>query len=191
MANGDNPNGLKPSRYVSGGPYNGAVNRYYIPASDTNAAVYIGGLVKLTGGADAAGVPAVTGNVATGNPVVGVVVAVEPHKDHSAIYRVNSTERYVLVCDDPDVLFEVQEDGTSAATVAGATAQLTGFTSGSSSTGLSAIEISTTNISETSDTDDDVRLIQLVQRPDNEVGANSRWLVRLNVHQYVNAAVGV
>lgn len=191
MANGDNPNGLKPSRYVSGGPYNGAVNRYYIPASDTNAAVYIGGLVKLTGGADANGVPAVTGNVATGNPVVGVVVAVEPHKDHSAIYRVNSTERYVLVCDDPDVLFEVQEDGTSAATVAGATAQLTGFTSGSSSTGLSAIEISTTNISETSDTDDDVRLIQLVQRPDNEVGANSRWLVRLNVHQYVNAAVGV
>lgn len=194
MANGDNPNGLKPSRYVSGGPYNGAVNRYYIPASDTNAAVYIGGLVKLTGGADAAGVPAVTGNVATGNPVVGVVVAVEPHKDHSAIYRVNSTERYVLVCDDPDVLFEVQEDsvgGALAATAAGGTATLIGFTSGSSSTGLSAIELDSSGLSETSDPTDDVRIIQLVQRPDNEVGTNARWLVRLNVHQYVNAAVGV
>lgn len=194
MANGDNPFGLKPVRYVSGGPYNGAVNRYYIPASDTNAAVYIGGLVKLTGGADAVGVPAVTGNVATGNPVVGVVVAVEPSVSYTTTYRVNSTERYVLVCDDPDVLFEVQEDsdgGALAATAAGGTATLTGFTSGSTSTGLSAIEIDSSGLSETSDTDDDVRIIQMVQRPDNEVGTNAKWLVRLNVHQYVNAAVGV
>lgn len=194
MANGDTPFGLKPVRYVSGGPYNGAVNRYYIPASDTDAAVYIGGLVKLTGGADAAGVAAVTGNVASGNPVVGVVVAVEPSANYSTIYRANSTERYVLVCDDPNVLFEVQEDsdgGALAATAAGGTATLTGFTSGTAATGLSAIEIDSSGLSETSDTDDDVRIIRFVARPDNEIGANAKWLVRLNVHQYVNAAVGV
>jgi hypothetical protein len=98
------------------------------------------------------------------------------------------------VCDDPNVLFEVQEDsdgGALAATAAGGTATLTGFTSGSTATGLSAIEIDSSGLSETSDTDDDVRIIQMVQRPDNEVGANAKWLVRLNVHQYVNAAVGV
>lgn len=191
MANADRPDGLTPVRYVSGAPYNGACRKYYVPASDTNAAVYVGGLVKLAGGADADGIATVTGNVATGNPVVGVVVSVVPVTADSTTYRVNSTARYVLVADDPNILFEVQEDGTTAATVAGATAQLTGFTSGSTVTGRSAIEISTSNISETSDTDDDVRLIEMVQRPDNATGANGRWLVRLNVHQYVNAAVGV
>jgi hypothetical protein len=176
---------------VSGAPYNGACNRYYVPATDTDAAIYVGGLVKLTGGADALGIPVVTGNVATSNPVVGVVVGVEPITADSTTYRANSTARYVFVADDPNLMFECQEDGTTVATVAGATAILTGFTSGSTVTGLSAIEISTAGISETSDTDDDVRLIRMVQSPDNAVGANGRWLVRLNVHQYVNAAVGV
>jgi hypothetical protein len=191
MANVDNPNGLTPVRYVSGAPYNGACRKYYIPSTDTDAAVYVGGLVKLTGGADANGIPVVTGNTATAQAVVGVVVGVMPDTADSLIYRANSTSRYVYVADDPDLLFEVQEDGTSAATIAGATAILTGHTSGSTVSGRSAIEISTAGISETSDVDDDVRIIEMVQRADNAVGLNSRWLVRLNLHQYVNAAVGV
>ena len=195
MANADSPFGLRPVRYLSGAPYNGAANKYYIPSTDTDTAVYIGSVVKLTGGADADGIPVVTGNVSTGNPVVGVVVGVVPVTADSLIYRANSTSRYVMVADDPNLVFEVQEDaagGALAATAAGGTAQLTGFTSGSTTTGLSAIEIDSSNLSETSDTDDDVRIISAVQRPDNEVGsANSKWLVRLNVHQYVNAAVGV
>lgn len=191
MANVDRPDGLRPVRYVSGAPYNGAANKYYIPASDTNAAGYLGALVKLTGGADANGIPVVTANVSSGNAVVGVIVGVVPETADSPVYRVNSTARYVMVADDPDLLFEIQEDGTTVATVAGATAVGTGFTSGSATTGRSALEISTAGISETSDTDDDFRLIQMVQRPDNETGANGRWLVRLNVHAYVNAGVGV
>lgn len=194
MANSDTPFGLIPRRYVSGAPYNGAANKYYIPATDTDAAVYVGSLVKLTGGADADGIPVVTGNVASGNPVVGVVVAVVPTTADSLTYRANSTARYVMVADDPNLLFEVQEDsdgGALAATAAGATCMLVGFTSGSTVTGRSSIELDSSNVSETSDTDDDVRIIQLVQRPDNAVGANAKWLVRLNVHQYVNAAVGV
>lgn len=194
MANADAPFGLRPVRYLSGAPYNGAANKYYIPATDTDSAAFIGSLVKLTGGADADGIPVVTANVSTGNPVVGVVVGVVPETRDSLTYRANSTARYVWVADDPTLLFEVQEDsvgGALAATAAGATCQLTGFTSGSTTTGLSAIELDSSNVSETSDTDDDVRIISLVQRPDNAVGTNAKWLVRLNVHQYVNAAVGV
>lgn len=194
MANADVPRGLTPVRYLSGAPYNGAVNVYHIPATDTNAAAYIGALVKLTGGADANGVATVTANVATGNPVVGVVVGVVPDTASSTIYRANSTARYVFVADDPNLLFEVQEDsdgGALAATAAGATCCLTGFTSGSTTTGLSSIELDSSTLSETSDTDDDVRIIGLVRRADNAIGANAKWLVRLNVHQYVNAAVGV
>ena len=194
MANADAPFGLRPVRYVSGAPYNGAANKYFIPATDTDTAAYVGSLVKLTGGADADGIAAVTANVASGNPVVGVVVATVPVTADSTIYRANSTARYVMVADDPDLLFEVQEDsagGALAATATGATCRLTGFTSGSTFTGLSAIEIDSSELSETSDTDDDVRIIQMVQSPDNAVGNHARWLVRLNVHQYVNAAVGV
>lgn len=194
MANADAAFGLRPVRYLSGAPYNGAANKYYIPASDTSAAAYIGSLVKLTGGADADGIPVVTSNVSTGNAVVGVVVGVVPETRDSLTYRANSTARYVWVADDPNLLFEVQEDsdgGALAATAAGATATLIGFTSGSTTTGLSAIEIDSSGLSETSDTDDDVRIISLVQRPDNAVGANAKWLVRLNVHAYVNAGVGV
>lgn len=194
MANADAAFGLRPVRYLSGAPYNGAANKYYIPSSDSDSAAYIGSLVKLTGGADADGIPAVTANVSSGNAVVGVVVGVMPVTADSTIYRENSTARYVMVADDPDLMFEVQEDsvgGALAATATGGTCMLTGFTTGDTATGLSGIELDSSNLSETSDTDDDVRIIQLVQRADNEIGANANWLVRLNVHAYVNAGVGV
>ena len=190
MANSDAPMGLRPVRYLSGAPYNGAVNKYFVPSTD-NTAIYIGGLVKLAGSADADGIATVTGNVSTGNPVVGVVVGVVPDTADSLRYRAASTARYVLVADDPNLVFEVQEDGAVAATAVGATCTLTGFTSGSTVTGLSAIELDSSEISETTDADDDVRIVGLVQRPDNAIGTNAKWHVRLNVHQYVNAAVGV
>lgn len=194
MANADAPFGLRPVRYLSGAPYNGAARKYYIPSTDTDSAAFIGSVVKLTGGADANGIPVVTANVATADAVVGVVVGVVPETADSTIYRANSTSRYVMVADDPNLLFEVQEDSTGgalAATAAGGTCILAGFTSGSTTTGLSAVELDSSELSEVSDVNDDVRIIELVQRPDNAVGTNAKWLVRLNVHQYVNAAVGV
>lgn len=190
MANANTPRGLEPVRYVSGSPYNGASNVYFVPSSD-NTAIYIGGLVKLAGGGSAEGIPTVTGNVSSGNPVVGVVTGFKAVTQESPLYRPASTDRYVYVADDPDLLFEAQEDGVSVTTVNGATAQLSGFTSGSTVTGKSSVVISTANIYETSDTDDDVRLVQFVQRSDNEFGLYGRWLVRLNVHQYKDSAVGV
>lgn len=193
MANADTPRGLRPVRYLSGAPYNGAANKYHVASGDSTVA-YIGALVKLTGGADADGIATVTPNVSTGNPVVGVIVGIVPDTASSTVYGAGSTTRYVLVADDPNLVFEAQEDSTGgalAATAAGATCTLTGFTSGSTTTGYSAVEIDSSELSETSDTDDDVRIIGLVQRADNAIGTNAKWLVRLNVHQYVNAAVGV
>lgn len=194
MANPDAAFGLRPIRYVSGAPYNGAANKYYIPSTDTDGAAYVGDLVKLTGGADANGVPVVTSNVTSGNPVVGVIVGVLPSTNSSLTYRADATSRYVLVADDPDLLFEVQEDsdgGALAATAAGATCTLIGFGTGSTVTGRAAVELDSSGLSETSDVDDDVRIIRLSPRVGNEVGTNAIWEVRLNVHQYVNAAVGV
>lgn len=199
MANADTPRGLRPVRYISGAPYNGAVNRYYVPASDSTA-IYIGGLVKPGGSADANGVMGVTGNVATGNAVVGVVVSVDPlngagangHK--SSIYRAASTERYVLVADDPNLLFEVQEDAGGAAlaiTAVGNSADLTGFTSGSTVTGFSAIEVDSSTATASGDGTEDVVIMGFSQKQGNEVGvANAKVLVRLNNHFMVDAQAG-
>lgn len=192
MANVDAPTGLTPVRYLSGAPYNGAANRYYIPASDGTAA-YVGGLVKLAGSADADGVATVTGNVATGDAVVGVVVGVEPVTDESTVYRVASTARYVFVADDPNLVFKVQEDsdgGALAATAVGNTADLTAFTSGSTTYGYSSIEIDSSTATASGDGTEDVFIWGLWQSPDNAIGANAKWLVRLNNHAFVDGFAG-
>ena len=192
MANTDTPMGLRPSRYLSGAPYNGAANRYYVPSSDSTA-IYVGGLVKLAGSADANGIPSVTGNVSTGNAVVGVVVAVEPVTQDSLIYRAASTERYVMVADDPNLVFECQEDsvgGALAATAVGNTADITGFTAGSTTSGRSSIEIDSSTATASGDGTEDVLIVRLAQRPDNEIGTNAVWEVRLNNHQFVDGTAG-
>jgi len=192
MANADAAFGLRPIRYASGAPYNGAVNKYYVPSSDSTA-IYVGGLVKMAGSADADGVPSVTGNVATGDTVIGVVVSVDADTADSTRYRAASTERYVYVADDPSLLFAVQEDsvgGALAATNVGNTADLTGFTSGSTVSALSSIEIdSSTAVAP--GTDEDVQIIRLWNAPDNEIGNNAIWEVRLLNHAFAGDTVGV
>lgn len=198
MANTDNATGLKPVRYTSGAPYNGAANLYYIPASDGTAA-YIGGLVKPGGSADSRGIMSVTGNVSTGNAVVGVIVGFHATLGagaggrDSTTYRAASTERYVWVADDPNLMFEVQDDsdgGDLAAANVGNSADLTGFTSGSTFTGLSSIEIDSSTATASGDGTEDVVILGLADREDNSIGTNAKWLVRLNNHFMVDAQAG-
>lgn len=191
MANADAAFGLRPARYLSGAPYNGAANKYYVPATD-NTAIYIGGLVKLAGSADADGIASVTGNVSTGNQVVGAVVGVVPDTADSLVYRAASTARYVWVADDPNLVFEVQDDAAATFTAAnvGNTADLTGFTGGSTTTGKSSMEISAATATAAGDGTEDVLIVGLVQSPDNTIGNNAKWLVRLNNHQFVDGAAG-
>lgn len=194
MANADLPRGLQPRRHQSSAPFNDALERFYVPATDATA-LYRGGLVKLAGSADANGVPTVTGNVATGDSIVGVVMGFEPQsRADLVLYRAASTAMYVLVNTDPDVMWEVQEDSDGAALAAtsvGMVADLTGFTAGNTTTGRSSIEIDSSTATATSTGTEDVQILKLVQKPDNEIGAQAKWLVRLLNHQYANDAAGV
>lgn len=190
MANSDAAFGLRPVRYTSGAPYNGAVNKYYIPDTDSDGAYYPGGLVKLAGSADADGIPTVTGNVSTGDGVIGVIVSVVPDTADSLKYRADDTARYVLVADDPDLIFQCQEDGAADAdailqTEVGMTADLTGITSGDTTYGRSTTEISSSTATSTytpGTTDTDVEIVRLAQIPGNEIGAFAVWEVRLLNH---------
>lgn len=192
MANNDNASGLRLARSQSSGVHNGGVERFYVPATDSTA-IYIGGLVKPAGSADADGVMSVTGNVSTGDAVIGVMVGVSDATVESTTYRAASTAGYILVATDPNALFEVQEDSTGgalAATAVGNTADLTGFTAGSTTSGRSSIEIDSSTATASGDGTQDVMVMGLVRRDDNEIGANAKWLVRLNNHFLVDGVAG-
>lgn len=192
MANANAARGLVPVRTGSAGPYNGRMGTYYVPASDSTA-IYIGGLVKPASSADANGVMSVTGNVATGDAVVGVVVGIEMVTRESTVYREASTERYVRVLNDPNQVFEIQEDSTGGALAAanvGNTADLSSISSGSNSTGHSTMEIDSSTATASGDGTEDVLILGLAQREDNAIGDNAVWQVRLNNHFLVDAAAG-
>lgn len=199
MANTDAPRGLKPVGDLNGSPWNGKARLYYVPASDSTA-FYIGGLVKPGGTADAEGVPSVSGNVSTGNAVLGVVVSLDPslgagaNGRDSTIYRAASTERYVYVCDDPNTLYEIQEDGEGgalAATNLYMAADLTGFTSGSTTTGISTMEIDSSTATASGDGTEDVLIVGFKRTPDNELGSQwGKFIVRLNNHFMIDGSAG-
>lgn len=184
MANADTPRGLWPVRYFGGAPYNGAARLYHVPSTDATA-IYIGDPVKLAGSADADGVPTVQ-QAAAGDTLIGVVVGVQAETHASTVYRAASTARYVWVADDPDLLFAVQEDsdgGALAATDVGNNADLV-IGTGSTTTGYSAAEIdSSTKATTTAQ----VRVVELYRAPDNEIGTNAVWLVRIVEHRNATA----
>jgi len=191
MANADNAMGLRPIGGLNGSPFNGRVGRYYHPSTDSTA-LYVGALVKPAGSADADGIMTVTALTATGGLTVGVVVGVEPVTRDSTLYVEASTSRYVLVADDPDTLFVVQDDAASVptASIVGNTADLATFTTGTNGTGRALTEISMATVTASGDGTEDVLILGLQRRPDNEIGNWADWIVRLNNHFYTDAVAG-
>jgi hypothetical protein len=180
MANVDRPNGLRPVKHLTGAPYNGQANKYYIPSTD-GTAVFVGDAVKSAGSADADGIPTVA-QAAAGDAIRGVVVGVIPVTSSSTIYREASTSRYVLVADSPDILFEIQEDsggGALAATDVGNNADIV-VGSGSTTTGTSGMELDSSTKNTTSA---QLRIVELIQTADNAIGTNAKWLVKINEHE--------
>ena len=192
MANADTPFGLRPVRYISGAPYNGAVNTYSAASGDATA-FYVGDPVKLSGTAQTInGVTyADVDQAATGDVIVGVVVAVLPETRDSLIYRAASTQRRVLVADDPALLFEIQEvsGGTALTTAAiGLNADFV-VGSGSTTTGQSGVELN--NATEATTNTLDLQIMGLVNKEDNAAGEHAKWVVRINRHQYRDQVAGI
>jgi hypothetical protein len=180
MPNVDAPNGLRPVKHLDGSPFSGTANRYFVPATDSTA-IFVGDAVVSAGSADADGIPTVAQASAGGN-LLGVVVGIEPETDESLNYRAASTARYVFVADSPDVVFEIQEDsdgGAIAATAVGNNADLV-VGSGSTATGTSGMELDSSGVGTAAA---QLRILELAQRPDNEIGTNAKWLVMLNEHE--------
>jgi hypothetical protein len=187
MANVNRVDGFGPVKYNNGAPWNGACHLYSVAAADTTA-LFIGDLVKLDGTADANGVRGVT-QAAASNAVIGAVVGflVDYTNINAAPYRLASTARYALVVDDPNVLFEAQEDGDTdplEMVDAGLIVKLV-VGAGNTTRGVSVMKIDSNT--EATGATLPLKLIQPVKRSGNELvaagQAYTRWLVKINNHQ--------
>ena len=123
--------------------------------------------------------------------ITGVVVGVKPVTDNSLPYRAASTQRVLYVCDDPDVLFEIQEVSGGTALTANDLGLNADFVvgSGSTVTGYSGVELN--NVGEAGTNTLDLKIIGFKNAPDNEIGQHAKWLVRLNRHRHVNQIAGI
>lgn len=200
MASVSRLNGLRPVKSITGAPYTGQANVYFVPSSDSTV-IMTGDLVKLAGGArDATGVPTVTRAVA-GDPTVGVVVGilfsgvgdtqnVPPVNDlNTPIYRRASTDRYLLVADDPQLVFEAQLSAAGSYTAADMSLNANfRATAGNTSTGASGFDVDISTKATTATLP--LKLVGVPNRPDNVVGDSFlNVYVMINNHQLKGTGV--
>ena len=191
MANENRPAGFIPRQFLNGSPWNGQARLYSIAAS-YGTALYIGDPVISSGTADAKGLPGVILGAATG-ALRGVIVGLGKTpgglfnpSNLDITYRPASDPSvwYAAVVDDPNVLFEIQEESNGTALGAGdiglnqisLAGSGNGFVSGWLLRSASGATPNTTATLQ-------LRLMGLVQRPGNEFGAYAKHLVQINVHE--------
>jgi hypothetical protein len=201
MANVNAPSGLSPVQYLNGSPYNGKARMYYIPATDTNAYAIGDPVATHSGAADANGVSAVTlATAGTGNAIRGVIVSCGgssiyggPGVDTAApqtkvIPATKLHPYYVLVADDPGIIFEVQEYGSAyGAADVGKNANLKAGTNNGTVSGWTLDDTASSSTGSSVQ----VRLLGLVQRSNNAFGAYAKWLVKINNHEFSAGVAGV
>lgn len=207
MANTSRVNGFKPVKHLNGSPYNGQANLYEVPAGEA-VPVFVGDLVKLSDSAATSLYPAVeavvgaSAQIAAG-PILGAVVGIVNSKFDpvagalstgsisldTPVYRPASTKQFVLVADADDIVYEAEADASVAAASIGLNVGV-GATAHTNPllTGASPMYVYSTTAPDTTSTRP-LQILGIVNRPDNEIGANSKVLVRINVQQY--GSVGV
>jgi len=197
MANADAAFGLRPMGLGS----DKQTNIYSVDATGASA-IYLYDPVTLTGTADANGIPEVrlttvaATTTANNLPIVGVVVGFASSKEGTQLQgdtkyaaATPGSGVYAIVADNPDEVFLAQEDGNLGVAGVGNNFRLV-LAAGSTTSGISGSEIDSSAVS----TDvglTNVKVVGLHQSPDNEVGTNAVWKVRISKHQYNSATAGV
>lgn len=119
MANVRAPYGFRPTRYKNGAAYTGGGRQYYVPAAYASN-IFIGDPVQITGnsnttefgGLQPGGFSiAALGIAGPSNFWVGICTGIIPVTRDSKIYHLAGVEGNIIVEDDPNVVFSVQDDG--------------------------------------------------------------------------------
>lgn len=205
MANADTPFGLRPVGHPSG-LGKSRIKAYAVPAT-YGTALFTGDPVVMTGTANAAEVTAPgvgvmpigtlqevnKAAVGTTNRITGVIVGVAA--DPNGLERRHlpaSTGGVVFVNDDPQTEYEIQADGAITAAQVGLNANLIFTNAGSTATGQSGAELdSGTTDAPATTAGFQLRILSIIPRTDNEVGAFAKCRVRINQHTEAPGGAGV
>lgn len=193
IVNPNVPRGLVPVQGLGAAATTGGLRAYVHDAGD-GTALFPGDPVKLAGANTTVRGQTLAQVIraASGDVIVGVVVAVEPDTRDSTLHVAASTTRIVLVNDDPNALFEIQDENAGTALTDAAVGLNVNFkgSGGNTTYGLSNVVLD--NTSEATTNTLDLKIVGIVNRVDNVSGtAAARYLVRINRHQYANQVAGV
>ena len=185
MANTNKPFGLRPVRHLNGAPWNGAVQKAYV-SSLYGTAVFVGDPVvwspTLTEKDPLAKYPTINVSAGTtGLLIRGVVTAIEPSPTNlSRQYIPALTGGYVFICTDPDVVFQIQDDGSGppAAVFVGQNAECAAGSGGSTISGLSSFVLDASTPTTTQA--HNLHILGLSDIPGNELDDYAVWDVLLN-----------
>lgn len=200
MANPTNAFGLKPVRRRDGSPWTGKATPYSIPSTDTNN-YFIGDPVDLAGTAtgNAASVTIVGGEfaigtlpeiaaatLADGNYTIGPIVGFMPTTEASTVYGAASTTRVALVADDPDLVFHIRDDGTTALGIAGVGLNaIMESGTGSTVTGLSGYVLDTNGTAPSADASNMLYIDRAANINNNDATlVRTVWEVFISMHRY-------
>ena len=186
MANRDSIFGARFIGHLQGNAISASSRIYTVPATDA-VAIYVGDFVTHQGAAaigDDGIYHPVAAQSAAADKITGFVISVANSRDYeNQIYRTASTLRNLIICDDPYALFEIQANGTVTVAMIGLNADIVVGTP-STFTGLSGMELDITTVADTATLP--LRIVGIVPRVDNELGANTKLICMMNYTTYKN-----
>lgn len=200
MANANAPFGLRPVGYLNGSPWSGKGRMYHI-RSDDNSAYAIGDPVVLSGNSDANGVPDVAlATAGSTNLVLGPMLGMggsvyggpgaDPKSlDTTVIPATKTHDYYIMVADDPNIIFAVREGASGTAFVAGDAENNVSLVAGTNNGYVSTWRLD--NTTEASTAALQMKMLGLQQIQGNQFGYNAIWLCLINQHCYKYIVAGV
>jgi hypothetical protein len=200
MPNVSKPMGLTPVKYLNGADWDGRGNVYSVAAA--NATILSpGDPVTLTGTADATGKYPQIARTTPGAGNVGVLLAIGLNPNGPFVNPNDLTVMqkpanaapvyYALVCDSPDVIYEVQEDavgGALAITAVGLNANII-YANPGTGVVVSAVLLDSSTAATTATLD--CKILRLAPQINNALGTAAKWWVTLNNHILAPNTAGV
>lgn len=190
MANTNNPYGLRAIRHRNGAPYSGSGSLYHKAAADASI-IAPGDPVVVTGEADSTGIATVTlatagvGNALTGS-MIGRTNGESTLLQDSGLNSGANTDDYILVEDDPDVVFSIQASGALAA---GNISDNVDLLAGVAVEGKSKFQADSTTFG--TGATKQLKVLRRVREENNELDTNGKIEVMINNHTQSAGIVGV
>ena len=192
MANKDAPFGFRPAKMLGGAPFNNGQTSYGI-ASGYNTNIFTGDAVELhTDGTVTVGAAGATNLIGVFNGCFYTDSTGKPTYSKYWPADTVASDAVAFVIDDPNVVFEAQEDSTNIGASwpanRGSNADLVSTHAGSTKTGRSGMELDSSSITAATA---QFRIVDVVSDEYNNdtASANGNYLVRINegLH-YANTA---